>query len=178
MQFYGIPMETQLNICVFPQNYRIEKPKLVEIIWLALLDLWGRQRQAMGPCPGETSPGTRHRGRASIFAWQCRRESEYLSLAGAAWCRMLKEAGLLHVGRETLYRHKKYLQIYKGLPHERGTKRPQWRKRFPTVRAIQRWYGLHWGNELPILTGVQVVIRYRLSYFQDDLNLNDSTCVF
>ena len=115
MQFYGIPMETQLNICVFPQNYRIEKPKLVEIIWLALLDLWGRQRQAMGPCPGETSPGTRHRGRASIFAWQCGRESEYLSLAVAAWCRMLKEAGLLHVGRETLYRHKKYLQIYKNI---------------------------------------------------------------
>ena len=34
------------------------------------------------------------------------------------------------------------------------------------------------GDTLSIFIGVQVVIRYCLSYFQDDLNLNDSGCVF
>lgn len=56
---------------------------------------------------------------------------------------------------------------------ERGTKRSV--KAYLPVRAIRRWYGLI--EAMSSHPYRYVVIRYRLSYFQDDLNLNDSTCV-
>lgn len=117
MLFYGIPMETQLNICVFPQNYRIEKPKTHRNNLTCFARSLGEAKASNGALPR----GDHHWGSASIFAWQCRRESEYLSLVWTAWCRTLKEAGLLHVGRENPIQTKEIsTNVQKGCHMQEG----------------------------------------------------------
>lgn len=145
------------------------------MIWLARSFGTGRGRQ-WGPALGDHLWGT-----ASIFAWQYRNESEYLSLVRAAWCRMLKEAGLLNLGREKSYTDKRNISKYKkAATWKRDYMSSMWAKGkdFQHSEMSRDSWATSRGDTLSIFTGVWVVIRYCLSYFQDDLNLNDSGCVF
>lgn len=156
MLFCGIPTETQLAIgfirhILLSQNYRRGKPKLIEMIWLARSFGTGRGRQ-WGPALGDHLWGT-----ASIFAWQYRNESEYLSLVRAAWCRMLKEAGLLNLGREKSYTDKRNISKYKkAATWKRDYMSSMWAKGkdFQHSEMSRDSWATSRGDTLSIFTGV------------------------
>lgn len=137
--------ETQLNICKFSRIIEW-KPKTRRNN-LTLFDLWERQRQAMGLCPGRCSPG-----RHPFLAWYGS-YSEYPASLQHGVQECWRKQGCCNVGSGKPYTDKRNVYKYTQGYMREGLKRSQWRKLILTVRAIREMQKATLSKWAPILTG-------------------------